>query len=80
MGLNGKLIRDGESYSPFQRYQLGIRHPRLRTFVEILKQPCEARAAIFREKAYLIAVVRTLLSSGSSLAPTNSRAIVQDGR
>jgi hypothetical protein len=64
MSLNGKLIYDGESYALFQRYRLGIRHPMCCTFVAILKQPSEARAATFREKAYLIAVVGELAKLG----------------
>jgi hypothetical protein len=67
MSLSGKLIYDGESYALFQRYRLGIRHPMLCTFIAILKQPGEARAATFREKAYLIAVVGELTKLGVAI-------------
>jgi hypothetical protein len=64
MSLNGKLIYDGEAYALFQRYRLGIRHPMLCTFVAILKQPATMKAATFREKAYLVAVVGELTKLG----------------
>lgn len=67
MGINGKLIYDGESYALFQRYRLGIRHPMLCTFVAVLKETGSMKAATFREKVYLISVVGELAKLGVPL-------------